>query len=601
MPTSDRGQWRGIGSLVRLLVRASPARHAANAAAGLIADSLVPLAALGLRMLTQGIVRGDVGHAVAGGAFMAACSVAVDGLYWTGMVLQISLLERVGRAVDDQLMRLAGEVSTIEHLERSDYYDRVALLRDEQEDLAQFPVAVVRVVSIAVRSAITLVLLGSIHPVLLLLPVFGLPSMFIARRGGRSLLAALEKVAPEQRKSTALFDLATATQAAKDIRIFGLDRAVVEKHRDVWRSLDGTLGRVERRNALRAGAGWAVFSMGFVAAAAFVVDRAVHGQATPGDVALTLMLASQVNASLSYAVTTVGWLQYSVKCASRYLWLAHYTEAALAKARPVRPAPVPDRLDSGIELRGVGFSYPGTDVPILRDIDLHLPAGSTVAVVGENGAGKTTLVKLLCRLYDPTEGQVLVEGCDAASFEPAAWSARISVALQDHVRFELLAQETVGIGDLGRLDREPVVLTALERAAASDVLGALPDGLGTQLGRSFDGGIELSGGQWQKLTLGRAMMRDRPLLLILDEPTASLDAHTEHALFERFTSAAASTARLTGAVTILVSHRFSTVRMADLIVVLQHGRVIEVGGHVELMRQGGLYAELYELQAQAYR
>jgi ATP-binding cassette subfamily B protein len=260
----------------------------------------------------------------------------------------------------------------------------------------------------------------------------------------------------------------------------------------------------------------------------------------------------------------------------------------------------PAVLKRGIALREVSFGYPPDGGLVLDRVDVDLPAGAAVALVGENGAGKTTLVKLLTGMYQPTAGQVLLDGVPLADIDLAAWRERTAATFQDFVRFELLAGETVGLGDLPRIDIEPALAEALHRADATAVTDALPDGLGTRLGRSFTGGQELSGGQWQRLALARGMMRDVPLLLILDEPTASLDAITEAALFERYLSARRLAGRA-GAITLLVSHRFSTVRMADLIIVLDQGRIAASGDHASLIRAGGLYAELYELQARAYR
>jgi ATP-binding cassette, subfamily B, bacterial len=264
--------------------------------------------------------------------------------------------------------------------------------------------------------------------------------------------------------------------------------------------------------------------------------------------------------------------------------------------------PVPERLEEGIRLEGVSFRYPATDRLVLQDVDLVLPAGSVVAVVGENGAGKSTLVKLLCRFYEPTEGRVLVDGGDLSRMPAEAWRERCAGAFQDFFRFELPVRHTVGVGDLPRLEDEPAVTTAVGRAGADDVVAGLPAGLGTQLGPTWREGVEVSFGQWQKLALARGFMRDVPLLLVLDEPTAALDAETEHALFSRYAAAArAPEGRETGRVTVLVSHRFSTVRMADLIVVLDGAHVVESGSHEQLLARGGTYAELYRIQAAAYR
>ena len=223
--------------------------------------------------------------------------------------------------------------------------------------------------------------------------------------------------------------------------------------------------------------------------------------------------------------------------------------------------------------------------------------------MGENGAGKTTLVKLLSKMYEPSAGRILVDGQDLARMPAADWRARLAGAFQDFFRFEFPAQRTVGVGDVPRLDERPAVETAVDRAGAQDVVHTLTDGLDTQLGPTWPNGVEVSFGQWQKLSLARGFMRDGPLLLVLDEPTAALDAETEHALFERYANAASGNGDepANGRITLLVSHRFSTVRMADLIVVLDGARVVEVGSHEELLAAAGHYAELYEIQAAAYR
>lgn len=237
---------------------------------------------------------------------------------------------------------------------------------------------------------------------------------------------------------------------------------------------------------------------------------------------------------------------------------------------------------------------------MLHDVNLDLRAHSIVAIVGVNGAGKSSLIKLLCGFYRPTTGQITVDDIPLADIDLTAWRQRLSGSFQDFARFELPVRETVGVGDLSHVDDRDAVASAIARAGAADVVDQLPDGLETQLGRVFDG-VELSGGQWQKLALARASMRSLPLLLILDEPTAALDARTEHAVFERYAARAEAVDVAGGAITILVSHRFSTVRMADHIIVVDNGRIVQQGTHDELMRAGGSYAELYQAQANAYQ
>jgi ATP-binding cassette subfamily B protein len=262
----------------------------------------------------------------------------------------------------------------------------------------------------------------------------------------------------------------------------------------------------------------------------------------------------------------------------------------------------PDTLVNGIRLSGVSFCYPGSERSALENVTLDLPAGTVVAIVGENGAGKSTLVKLLAKMYEPTDGEILIDGLNLSRIRTQDWRSRMAGAFQDFFRFEFLARETVGLGDVDRISDVPAVTAAVERGGATTVIERLAEGLETQLGPTWPNGTDLSFGQWQKLALARGFMRDSPLLVVLDEPTAALDAETEHLLFEQFAEAARRArddAR--GQITVLVSHRFSTVRMADLIVVLDGSRVAEVGTHADLVARRGKYAELYRIQETAYR
>jgi ATP-binding cassette subfamily B protein len=449
------------------------------------------------------------------------------------------------------------------------------------------------------RAVFTLGLLASLHPALLLLPLFALPSLFTAARGTKLQLDQAEKLAEPFRRLQHLFTLGTTAAPGKELRVFDLRDEVTQRYAGEWREVIRTTARTERRIAVLETLGWAAFGLGFAGAVALVAVRALEGGASPGDVALAFALAGQVNGQANNAAALTAFMVRSVRVAGRLVWLTDY---AASRCVPVTdPAPAPQHLRTGIDLEHVSFTYPGTEAPVLDDVTVHLPAGAVVAVVGENGAGKTTLVKLLCRLYDPTAGRITVDGVDLSRIEPTEWRAISSGGFQDFARFEFIARESIGVGQLADIDDEGAVRDALDRASAADVIARLDDGLATQLGRAYTEGAELSGGQWQKLALGRAMMRDHPVLLVLDEPTAALDPEAEHALFERYARAAGRAASHNGGVTVLVSHRFSTVRMADLILVLERGRLVAAGSHAELMQQGGLYAELYELQARAYR
>jgi ATP-binding cassette subfamily B protein len=280
---------------------------------------------------------------------------------------------------------------------------------------------------------------------------------------------------------------------------------------------------------------------------------------------------------------------------AHYAWLSDYTRRRghLGTASP------PDRLREGIQLRGVSFQYPGTRQEVLRDITVDLRAGSVVALVGVNGAGKTTLVKLLAGMYRPVRGEILVDGVPLGDIDVTQWSTRLSGAFQDFAKLQALVRETVGVGDLVRLIDGGQVRRAIDEAGATTLVDQLPDGPHTQLGGVFDG-AQLSQGQWQLLALARSLMRDAPLLAVLDEPTAALDPLAEHDLYERMAASARVTASVNGGIVLLVSHRFSTVSMADHIIVLSGGGVAEQGTHAELMRQGGRYASLYATHARGY-
>jgi ATP-binding cassette subfamily B protein len=356
--------------------------------------------------------------------------------------------------------------------------------------------------------------------------------------------------------------------------------------------------RAERRAALVGIAGRMVFAAAYFGAVALVVDKGIHGTASIGDVVLTVILAGLLNQQISLILDSVSRVMDALTHVDRYLWLVDWAAAA---PRPDAPVPVPPELRQGITLEDVSFRYPKTDRLVLADVNLTLPAGQVVALVGDNGAGKTTLVKLLTGMYEPVRGRITVDGVDLRNVDLDAWRAQASAAFQDFARLELVFHESVGVGDLPHVDDESRVAEALRQAGGGDLLDTGQLGMDTPLGVSFEHGVDLSGGQWQKIALGRAMMRSTPLLLILDEPSASLDPAAERALFLRYASFARRSGAQRGGVTLLVSHRFSTVRWADLIVVMAGSRVKEVGNHDELMARRGLYAELYELQAASYR
>lgn len=333
-----------------------------------------------------------------------------------------------------------------------------------------------------------------------------------------------------------LFELATSADAGKEQRVFGLTPKLLRRHHAAADAVARPRDRAEWQGAGFESAGAALFGIGYIGAMGLALLHALEGRLTPGDVVLTVGLAAGLSGVLQVAVGYSTALLHVLRVAQRYLWLEDYV--AGARRDPPAPATVPERLARGIEIENLSFRYPVSDTPLLDDVSLRLPAGIVVALVGENGAGKTTLVKLLGRFYEPDGGRILADGAALTRFPIEAWRARAGAAFQDFSRFELLTRETVGVGRLARIDDVPAVEAALARAGAGDVAPRLPRGLETQLGKAWEGGVDLSGGQRQKLALGRAMIRTDPLLVVFDEPTAALGAQTEHALFERFAAAA---------------------------------------------------------------
>jgi len=559
-----------------------------------------PVEALMVKRIADGVVNGDTDAVVTAAAIAAVVAAAAYVMNMYGIaIFRMTMEEKTRLYIERHILRLVGGLPGLEHHERPEYADEVDLLRGSQGLLAQPAGPIVFIFSYALVGVSTMTLLARMHPLLLLLPITGVPSLIAGGVGTRLAREASERTVERMRHLGVMFSLATTPAPGKELRIFGIGPELTRRHGNVQRDvlLESTVASAKA--AALSALGSAVFVAGYIGAVVFMARRALHGQATVGDVLLTVTLASTINGMVAGMVTMVSWFGSTMKVVGRYVWLIDYADQQAG--RSLHPQPVPARIDQGIELRGVSFRYPGTDTDVLRDVNLTLPAGSTVAIVGDNGAGKSTLVKLLCRFYEPTEGTISIDGQALCHLDAQEWRARTSAAFQDFARFHFIAQESVGVGDLPRIEDAAAVLTALDRAQASDVLDDLPSALATQLGKQFDDGVELSGGQWQKLALARALMREAPLLLLLDEPTASLDAHTEHALFERYAQGARRVATDVGAITLLVSHRFSTVRMADLIIVVEDGHVTEMGSHEELVRAGATYAELYEIQARAYR
>ena len=562
---------------------------------GSVASTCYPL---GYKLLVDGTLARDAPETSLGVAVVAV----LLGLGWVltaiGSTEAMTLSDRIATYRTARLIELISGVPGLEHLERPDYLAHVEQLNAGRRQLAGAPRQLLQNTAVAARIIALLVLLGSVSLWLLLLPLASVPPLLADRVAKRITKKSQDAMAADRRLAGLLFDLSASASAAGELRCYGLSPHVRELHAN----LEGTLDRraaVEARKVLVVqAAGWLLYAVGLMAAIAFVVIRATDGAISLGTVLMTVSLIRRSRAQLASAASSSAGMVSTLATADRLLWLEDH-HAAVTSAAGTEPAPA--RLRSGITVRDLSFKYPGTERTVLSSLSLFLPAGATVAVVGENGSGKTTLVKLLLGLYTPTSGAILVDDADLASIAHESWRERCTAAFQDFSRFALPAVESVGVADLPELTSEPLAVAALDRAGATELPAQLPSGLSTYVGGPYTGGHNISGGQWQKLALGRAMRSQSPLLVLLDEPTASLDAHAEHALFERYAAAATSATSDSGTITLLVSHRFATVRMADLIVYLEEGHAVESGTHEALMSSSGRYAELFTLQAAGYQ
>jgi ATP-binding cassette, subfamily B, bacterial len=590
LPPALSSMWR----LCKLGYRQEPRLMLASFVLSQLSALPDALLALWLWLLGKGFLEHRTELMQAAAVGLAVSATATWFLRTVSTRVQRRFRDKVTIALESHVARLQATVATVAHHERPEYLDRLSMLRNQVFVLDHMYMSLFSTLGWILRLGVTMALLASVHPALLLLAVFAIPTVVTSAWRPQVERIAQERGAQAGRLARHLFTIATTAPPGKEVRVTGIGERLVTDRRAAWERWYGPVAAARWGSALWLALGWAIFGLAYVGAIVFVSS---YLGAPASGVLLVLAAGARLSGYIGATVGEIGFLRgFWMDGSRRLAWLEDYA-ASVAAAGDL---PVPAALHGGIRFDHVSFAYPGTSRVVLDDVSLLLPAGAVVAIVGENGAGKTTLVKLLAKMYEPSSGAILADDTPLARLPADDWRARLAGAFQDFFRFEFRAGHTVGLGDVPRMDHEPSVTAAVDRAGAADVMGKLTAGLDTQLGPTWPGGVELSFGQWQKLALARGFMRDQPLLLILDEPTAALDAETEHALFERY-AAAARDGSAGGRITILVSHRFSTVRMADLIVVLDGSRLVEVGSHEELMAKGGQYAELYGIQAAAYR
>ncbi len=600
------GALKNLPPLFRLVWHTSPALFTTNLGLRLI-RSLLPVTMLYIgKLIVDEVVRVVGTTPVLEG--LAAWSGALEPLAWLlatefGLAVLSDLLGRATALCDSllgdlftnetsvRLMRHAAALD-LAHFENADFYDHLERARRQTTSR----LVLLSQVFGQLQDAITVVSLGvglAVYaPWLLALLALALVPAFLgeAHFNAQSYSLAYSWT-PERRELDYLRYLGASDETAKEVKVFGLNDYLTERYHRLADAYYNANKKLAIRRAQWGGVLSAVGSLGYYLAYAVIVYRTANGSFTIGDLTFLAGSFARMRRLLE------GMLQSFSTVSGQALYLedlfSFFEIAPHVKSLPnALPVPVPIR--DGFVFEHVGFRYPGSEQWALRDLSFTLRAGEALALVGENGSGKTTLVKLLARLYDPEEGRILLDGRDLRDYDLDSLRAAVGVIFQDFVRYHLTASENIAVGRIAEQEDRPRIKNAAERSLADTVIAELPDGYEQTLGKRFKTGVDLSGGQWQKVALGRAYMRDAQLL-ILDEPTAALDARAEYEVFERFKDLTA------GKTAVLISHRFSTVRMADRILVLNEGRVEEGGTHEQLLKNGGRYAELFELQAQGYR
>jgi ATP-binding cassette subfamily B protein len=594
--------FRGIGTLLVLVVRLD--RHRFLKAVLLLIGRYVaaPLTAVGLARFVDATLGGHSGRAV--GIAVALAALVVADLYFEHFahLYYFELGELAQAALNAELFVLANEGASPQRREQSDYADKLQLVREGMEQALPVLISVLQFGGLFVQVAITTYLLAVQDPLLSIFPVVAFGLILTSQLSRRVVQRAEDRAARFTRYSNYLLELATFTSTTLlELQMLGLEDAITSRHRQAWDRATQARWRGHLTSAAIQGGGQLVFVSLCAGAILLTFSRVASGRASVGDLVLVLALILQISVQVIAVADIVNGMGRFGVTTERIDWLKR--EGARETAQPAQQTQRTRSGDGpagGIRLEGVSFRYPGRDTPAVDNITVDLPDGAVVALVGENGAGKSTLVKLLCGLYTPSEGRITY----ADGTEVTATSGndgirdRTSCLFQDFARIQLSLLDSVGIGDVDRLG-ESEVRAALAQAGAEELTDCLPRGLNTILGQRYEPGHELSGGQWQKVALARAFMRPQAELLVLDEPAASLDAAGESALFERFAAAARDTTGRSG-ITLFVSHRFSTVRMADYILVLEGGRIVQCGSHEELMLTDSLYADLYRMQARSY-
>ena len=560
--------------------------------------SLLPLALLGItKLIIDAIVHSLTTHqpvqprfwwlVVAEFGVAVFSSVLTRGIDYTDALLA----DKYMRHVSIEVMRHAAELDLIAY-EDPIFYDRLERARVQATDRLGMIQSIGRLVQLVITTVSLSVSILIFSPWLLLLLILGVVPAFL----GESHFAFLGyaknfRQTPVRRQLDYLRQLGGSREAAKELKLFGLNKFLTQRFTQLSDAIYEENVELSRRRLVAGSFLSLIGTLGYYSAYAYVIWRTIKGALSIGSLTFLAGAILQASTNIQQIFSTLS----SIADQALFLTdlLAFFEMKPTIQSKP-NAIPAPRPIVRGFEFRNVSFKYPGSSRLILNGLNFHLQPGERVALIGENGQGKTTIVKLITRLYDPTEGQILLDGVDLRDYELEDLYREIGVIFQDFMRYEMTARENIAVGRIDDLQNVNLLQTAAQKSLADQVIAKLPHHYEQMLGRRFDGGVDLSGGEWQKVALARAYLRDAQLL-ILDEPTAALDAKSEFEVFQRF-------AELTmGKMALFISHRFSTVRMADRIVVLEQGKIAEEGNHDELARMGGRYAEMFEMQAASYR
>jgi ATP-binding cassette subfamily B protein len=583
---------------LRLVLASSPGLLSTMAGLTLVSAVVPIVVAYAGKRIIDAVVAGDVELSVRW-VLLELASVTLLALTLRGTGLVRSLLgARLGVDVNVLILEKAVGLD-LPFFENAEFYDKLTRARREASSR---PVALVADGFQIVQNLLTLAGYAAVLSrfsgwLVLGLLVTTVPAALSEMRHSKLGFQLRNWRSPETRRLLYLEYVLANDQHVKEVQLFGLGPHLLDR----YRTLSETFYEEDKRLSIRRAAWTQALSLlgtgAFYGAYGLMAAQAARGQLSLGTLTLYIVSLRQGQQAFQSVLSGIGNLyEHNLYMSNLFDYLAIAASSGATRGTAGRGAGAkPSGERSGLVFENVGFRYPGKDTFALRGLELRIEPGDSLAIVGQNGAGKTTLVKLLARLYQPTEGRILLDGVDLRDWPIATLRHRISVLFQDFNQYQLSVRENIGLGSVDHLDDTPRIERAAERGGADAVAAALPLGLEARLGTWFEKGSELSGGQWQKIALARAFMREEADILVLDEPTAALDAEAEHAVFERFRQLSE------GRTTIVISHRFPTVRMARHIIVLDQGTLVEAGSHSELIALGGIYARMFALQAQGYQ